>query len=295
MQKLTVLNNAEFANSEDYKIICAQFDKPLENARQTAVPNFNHGITVFELKPVTQFSEEHATSKIHVNGQIAVERSAETKDKCKKDRKVLHPQAKELILNVVNFMKQESNGTFAVPPRKVQCRVALATGFSERTVRRVVKESKSLSSSENANGDGSSVSFPPKKAPNRPKPKTGLDILTQCLVRKIIHKIYVNEKTVPTIKKIHQKLVEEIGFKGGSRSAHKIVKELGFYWKKTKAKTFVLLEKNEIRLKRIEYLREIARYKHEGRTIVYVGDAIIGNLKNGAANVTAVVAGGENG
>lgn len=204
-----------------------------------------------------------------------------TKDKQKKDRKVLHPQAKELIVNVVNFMKQEASGEFIIPARKVQCRAAVATGFSERTVRRVVKESKSLPVVENSSGEGTSVSFPPKKAPNRPKPKTGLDELTRSTVRKIIHRIYVNEKTVPTIKKIHQKLIQEIGFKGGSRSAHKIVKELGFFWKKTKSKSFVLIEKHEIRLKRIEYLRDIIKYRREGRPIIYLGDtAILSSLSS---------------
>lgn len=207
--------------------------------------------------------------------QIKILRSLETKEKQKKDRKVLNPQAKELIINVVNFMKREANGEFVVPARKVQYRAALATGFSERTVRRVVKESKLLGLNETSPGQGTSVSFPPKKIPNRPKPKTGLDELTRCAVRKIVHRIYVNEKTVPTIKKIHQKLVQEIGFKGGTRSAHKIVKELGFFWRKTKSKSFVLIEKHDIRIKRIEYLRDIIKFRREGRAIIYLGDTSI--------------------
>lgn len=203
------------------------------------------------------------------------------KDKQKKDRKVLNPQAKELIINVVNFMKHEANGEFVIPARKVQCRAAVATGFSERTVRRVVKESKSLPMIENSSGEGGSIVFPPKKIPSRPKPKTGLDELTRSTVRKIIHRIYVNEKTVPTIKKIHQKLIQEIGFKGSSRSAHKIIKELGFYWKKTKSKSYVLIEKHEIRLKRIEYLRNITKYRREGRPIIYIGNtSILSSLSN---------------
>lgn len=223
-------------------------------------------------------------------------------EKSKRDRKVLNPQTKELIINVVNFMKTEANGEFVVPARKVQRRTAMATGFSERTVRRIVKESKSLKGVDNLNGDDRAVTFPPRKVANRPKPKTGLDQLTKSIVRKIVHGIYVNEKTVPTIKKIHQKLVQEIDFKGSSRSAHKIVKELGFLWKKAKSKKFVLVEKHDIRLRRIQYLRNIMQYRREGRPIIYIGDtSVLSTLsshevtKTLGERIVLMHAGGENG
>ena len=221
-----------------------------------------------------------------------------TSDKQNKNRKILNPQAKELILNVVNFMKQEANGNFIIPARKVQCRVAAATGFSERTVRRIVKESKTLLMIKNTTGENKSIIFPPRKITNRQKPKTGLDKLTRCVVRKIIHGIYVNDKTVPTIKKIHQKLIKEINFKGSSRSTHKIIKEVGFSWKKSRnTKNFVLVEKSEIRQKRVEYLKDVNKFRKEGRSVIYVGDLFISNLDKNKSeeNFILIHAGGETG
>lgn len=273
MQNLTVLENVAYEKQQEFKLSCPEYAKQVHEPRCISLP--------FETEQSLPF----------LNGKTLEASIVKEPEKVKRDRKVLHPQAKEIILNVVNFMKQEAHGQFVVPARKVQCRAAKATGYSERTVRRVVKESKSLQVVENGNGTASTV-FPAKTVRKRPKPKTGLDSLTRCAVRKIIHRIYINEKAVPTIKKIHQKLVEEIGFKGGSRSAHKIVKEIGFFWKKTKSKSFVLMEKHDIRLKRIEYLRDIIRYRHEGRSIVYVGGT---TLAAGACSVTALIAGSEHG
>ncbi|EEB10046.1 hypothetical protein Phum_PHUM012940 [Pediculus humanus corporis] len=195
-----------------------------------------------------------------------------TSDKQNKNRKILNPQAKELILNVVNFMKQEANGNFIIPARKVQCRVAAATGFSERTVRRIVKESKTLLMIKNTTGENKSIIFPPRKITNRQKPKTGLDKLTRCVVRKIIH--------------------------GSSRSTHKIIKEVGFYWKKSSnTKNFVLVEKSEIRQKRVEYLKDVNKFRKEGRTVIYVGDLFISNLDKNKLeeNFILIHAGGETG
>lgn len=197
-----------------------------------------------------------------------------------KSRKILNPETKELILSVVNFMKKEACGEFCIPAKKVQYRAAVATGFSERTIRRIVKEAKTLLALDSQKETGMCVSFPTKKKPHRLKPKTGLDKLTLSTVRKIIHGIYVNDKKVPTIKKVHQKLVKEINFRGSSRSAHKIIKDLGFFWKKTTSKRFILLEKHEIRVKRIEYLRNVNNYRREHKSIIYVGHITVHNPKS---------------
>jgi hypothetical protein len=44
---------------------------------------------------------------------------------------------------------------------------------------------------------------------------------------------------------------------------------MGFYWQKTKDNINILMEKPDIRAKRTSFLRQIKKYRGEGRNIVY--------------------------
>jgi hypothetical protein len=88
----------------------------------------------------------------------------------------------------------------------VQKRAAEATGVSERTIRRILKER------ERHEEQGTSLGTPGKKH-NVPKRVTEIDNFDKCVVRRAIHNFYAQEVTVPTIAKLLVKLKLSVDFK----------------------------------------------------------------------------------
>lgn len=224
--------------------------------------------------------------------------------------KVVHSQTREVVYNVLNFMDSEAkNGEVLIPLRKVQERTASATGVGLRTIRKIKNEGEKLTSAATS---PSTFSTPNKKR-NCKKPVTGLDNFDECAVRRIVHNFYKTEKCVPTVETLREKLKEDLNYEGGKTSLRKILRNLGFRWRKTKTNRKILIEKHDIRETRISFLRNIAKYRKEGRPIVYMDETYIlsshvtGNSWNDDTNeglhqpiskgerLIIVHAGGENG
>ncbi|CAB3240711.1 unnamed protein product [Arctia plantaginis] len=144
---------------------------------------------------------------------------------------------------------------------KVYLRVANATGVSQRTVQRIATEG-------NISGLLSVFRTPGKKR-SRSKPITDIDHFNQGVIKRCIHNFHKTEKEMPTINKLLAKLKRDINFRGAKTSLKTIVKNLGFKWRKTETNRMVPIEKTEIRLKRILYLKAMKKYRDEGRPIVF--------------------------
>lgn len=183
--------------------------------------------------------------------------------------KVIHSQAREIISNVYLFMKREAEAGSAINLKKIGERVAEATGVSESSVRRIIRETKKIDS-------GASTSFStPGKQRTKPCTKSGLDGFNEEVVRRTVHNFYITNKERPTVNKVLCKLKDSINFQGSASTLRKILLKLGFRWKKTKQNRQILMEHHSIRAKRLNYLREIQRYRREGRNIVYMDETYI--------------------
>lgn len=180
---------------------------------------------------------------------------------------VLRRQSREVVFNVFNYMQKEKDkGTHNV--NQVQRRTAEATGTSIRTVRNIIKESK--------NTDNMITVFrTPGKKRKGQKPVTGIDSIDKGVIRRCILNYYSTGKELPNLNKLLLKLKSEISFKGCVSSLNRVIKDLGFRWKKTVNKKKILIEKSAIRLKRIVYLQEMKKYRDEGRNIVYAHETCI--------------------
>lgn len=193
--------------------------------------------------------------------------------------KKLHSQSREIIKNVYDFMKKEAqaimktgkcNDGFIVPIQKCQERTAAACGVSRTVVQTILQEAKKMGE------DGSpTCSFSTPKKYKRDKPVTGIDDFDKCVVRRTVHEVYVAERRLPTADIIRKKLEEKINFKGSDRSLRVILKSLGFKWKATPSNRKVLIEKSDLRQKRIHYLKCLIKHREEKRPIVYVDESYI--------------------
>lgn len=105
----------------------------------------------------------------------------------------------------------------------------------------------------------------------RPKTvfKSNIDDFDRAAITRIIYNFHKTDKRLPTIALIKPLIEERLGLQCCPNTLLKIVKELGFKWVKSVDNRKVLIEKHEVRLLRVEYLRKIAVYRREGRPIIY--------------------------
>lgn len=132
---------------------------------------------------------------------------------------------------------------------EVYKQTAKATNTSIATVRRIVKlaiDSEFLVV----------LKSPGKKRP-REHPVTDVDSFDQGVIKRCIHNYYhLNNKEMPTVEKLRQNFRKDINFQGSERSLRRIIKMLGFKWRKTENNRKILIEESNIRFQVPTYLQK---------------------------------------
>ena len=113
-----------------------------------------------------------------------------------------------------------------------------------------------------------------RKSEKKNKPVTDVEY-DENVIRRMIHNFHNTENESVTLKRLHEKIVREMGFKGSVSSCRRIICRLEFRWRRSKYNRKILIERHDIRSKRLKYLREIRQYREEGRPIVYVDETYI--------------------
>lgn len=86
---------------------------------------------------------------------------------------------------------------------------------------------------------------------------------------------HLTENEIPTLKSLHQKVVRDTDFNGSVTSLGRILKTIGFRWRKTENNRKVLIERHDIKLQRINYLESIKYFRDQNRSIVYTDETYI--------------------
>lgn len=116
----------------------------------------------------------------------------------------------------------------------------------------------------------------PRKTINKQKPKSTVDEFDEEVIRKIIYRYASVNNRRPTMAAVFQRVKEELAsFRGKLSSFRRVVHKMGFRWKKTQDNRKTLVEKPEIRGKRVEFLRKLQLYKKEGKNIVYTDETYL--------------------
>lgn len=190
------------------------------------------------------------------------------------NRQVLHSHSRKLIYEVLKFMTKEAQEGVQYDLKDVQKRCAAATGLSERTVRKIVT---AVSNSNKQDLRSSSVllgrTLSLKKTQREKSPV--IDNIDRGIIKRMIHNFHITESKLPTLKSLLKKVKEQTGYTGSANSLNQVINDLGFKWMKTENNEKLLIEHTNVRLKRIEYLRKIARYREEGRTIIYTHESYV--------------------
>lgn len=114
----------------------------------------------------------------------------------------------------------------------------------------------------------------PNKHKNR-NSAIALDDFDRAVLRRTIINYHVTKKCVPTSKGILQKFSDDTGYQGSIESLRKEIRKLGFRWRKFKNNRKVLMERQPVRLLRIEFLKKMRTYRQEGRPIIYMDETYV--------------------
>lgn len=196
-----------------------------------------------------------------------------------KKGKQLLSQSREIIHNVYKYFLSEANQfkkhedvNVSKYFKKVQQRVADATGISRRTLNNLLNEVDT--GTDNAHSSGTKSSF---QKSGRPKKQFRLDMddFDYDVVRRMVYDFHRRYKELPTVKSLKTKLSEAINYNGSEKTLRKILHEMGFEFSKMNDNRKVLMEKQDVALKRIEYLDKIRDFREAGKNIIYMDESYI--------------------
>jgi hypothetical protein len=94
------------------------------------------------------------------------------------------------------------------------------------------------------------------------------DDFDKCAIRNTILDFYVQEKRVPAISKLLPIIKEKIHFPWGSKSLGRIVKRMGFMWRKCQSKRKILIDRADTVEWRSKYHVKMNQYREEGCSIL---------------------------
>lgn len=187
-----------------------------------------------------------------------------------KKNKVIHREGREIISHVIEKCDEEAeNNSFSHLAKQATRRAAFYTGVSETTIKLIRKENKRRNESD----QNASLSTPGKKRAKKRQNTVSVDDFDQCVIRNVIHDFYVREKKVPTIANLLPVIKNKIDFPWGRKSLNRLLKQMGFKWRKCKSKRKVLIERAEIVTWRHDYLVQIRRFRESGREIVFIDES----------------------
>ena len=183
--------------------------------------------------------------------------------------KRVNSTAKNIIFNVYSFFEKESAKTKNKAPPRLTHKTAEATGYSERTVRRIVSEKSAQS--------GAAFCSPAKRY-KLDRKKIVLDDFDTEALRRAIHEFY-SEKKYPTMDSLLSAVKEKGIFSGERTTLWRVIRKMGFKYKKVNDKRYIY-EQPRIIVWRHEYLRRLRRNRREGRPVIYL-DETWANARDG--------------
>ena len=115
-----------------------------------------------------------------------------------------------------------------------------------------------------------------EKKREKPAPKSIVDEFNQQVIVDVYTSMLCEKlKCLQLRGKLHTRLIQDISYDGSKTSLRRLLRNLGFKWKRTQNNRTVLIEKQDIRLKRTRYLRQILQYRQQNRPIIYVDETYI--------------------
>lgn len=148
---------------------------------------------------------------------------------------------KKMALLVLEYLRTVHT---TMSEAELEAATGKATGVSVRSLQRFKKEAKE--------GD---VHSPPSKRKRKSPIMDSVDCFDEACVRRILAAFYERGE-IPTTKDLLQKVKEApVHFKGSQSSLYRLLKNMGFCFKRVESGRKILMEREDIVLGRCKYLR----------------------------------------
>lgn len=186
-------------------------------------------------------------------------------------------QSKEIIFKVHTFFKKRKadvNSLEYKTDANINKLVSEATGISERSVRRVIAESKiSLQNTGEAK-------FRSPRRPKEIKKKIQVDDFDLGVLRRKINQFYTVQKKIPSLRELNAELKEDNILDSGLTFLRELLHKLGYSFKKCKSNRSLLIERPTIVEWRLKYLRAIRKFREDKRNIFYLDETYVNQSHN---------------
>ncbi|XP_063828954.1 uncharacterized protein LOC135078286 [Ostrinia nubilalis] len=183
--------------------------------------------------------------------------------------KVIKSAGREIVLKVKRSCEAErDNKGPIIPFCKVRARTAFLTGISERTVTQITRESNL------AEASNSKIVTPGKNRDR--KSFLEIDDFDKCAIRHMIHTFYVVKKEIPTIHKLWLALKSDIDFKYSKTTLRRVLRSMGYKYKKCQSKRKLLMERYDIAAWRAKFILRMRKNRlEEKRPVIYLDETYI--------------------
>ncbi|XP_039294141.1 uncharacterized protein LOC120353647 [Nilaparvata lugens] len=199
---------------------------------------------------------------------IGILHTPPTKSGSRRGRSDIGKQERNIIWNVYRFFQkiaENPDRLELINFRKVQEVTAEACGVGVTTVKRIRRR---------VDDSDEEVKFDtPRKKYSRDAKVVNMDSFDKDMVRRCVFQFYDNGE-YPTSERIRTVLKEKINFSGSVESVRKIIKSLGFRFRKCNDGRQLLMERRDIACARAVFLRKMHEIRREinPRPIFYIDE-----------------------
>nr|XP_012135350.1 PREDICTED: uncharacterized protein LOC105661840 isoform X2 [Megachile rotundata] len=189
----------------------------------------------------------------------------------RKSGQTIHSEARNIIRHVIRKCDEEARKRqFLYPLQQATIRASEYTGVSVTTITRIRKEDTKY-------GENESLPSPGKKRAKSEDKKFHCSLENETIIRNIIYEFYVVKKISPTGRTLLKAIQEKIDFPWGLTTLYRLLKRMGFTWKKTHSIKKVLVENPNIVSLRSKYLEAILYCRNDDKNIIYIGKTSVDN------------------
>ena len=160
-----------------------------------------------------------------------------------------------IIENVYKFCMEEKKSGMKLSLNRVWERIAAFTGLSRSTAQRIVEEKKKAQDEQQQ----------PKQPPSSTS-KVSLDDFNKGVVRRTIASMFSLKKVLPMLDNIRTELKQSIGYTGSKSRLRKDLLHTKSANTRCGVNQKVLMERQDVVLSRIRYLRVVREMREAGYT-----------------------------
>ena len=162
-----------------------------------------------------------------------------------------------IIENVYKFCIEEKKSGMKLSLNCVWDRTAALIGASRSITQKIVEEKKKAQDEQQQS-----------KQPPSSTSKVSLDDFDQGVVRRTIASMESLKKVLPTLDNIRTELKQSIGYTGSKGRPRKDLLHMKFTYTRCGVNPKVLMERQDVVLSRIRYLRMVRELREAGYTVV---------------------------